>query len=275
MIDLHLHTTASDGRCTPVELVDRAADAGLTVMAVTDHDTTDAVEDVREAARTRNILAIPGIEMTAVEQGRDVHVLGYFLDPGDAVLQQFLAGQRESRIARVECIGRRLAEHGLPIDLDGILDEARQRRTRAIGRPQVARAMMAAGIVATVAEAFDRWLATGRPAFVPREGEAVASVIAVIHRAHGLASLAHPGRTGIDGRIPALRDSGLDAIEVYHSDHDVDQQRRYAGLAGDLGLLMTGGSDFHADPDRAVAPGTATLPLHEWHRLVRASSHGS
>ena len=126
MIDLHLHTTASDGRLSPGELVEQAAAAGLHVMAVTDHDTTAAVPDVQALARARGIDAISGIEITAIDAGRDVHVLGYFIDPAHAGLAAFLQRQRETRIARVEAIGRRLASLGVPIDLEGLLASARQ-----------------------------------------------------------------------------------------------------------------------------------------------------
>jgi predicted metal-dependent phosphoesterase TrpH len=127
--------------------------------------------------------------------------------------------------------------------------------------------MIEAGYVATVRDAFDQWLGHGRPAFVPRTGATPESVIAIIQRAGGLASLAHPGRTGIDGRLAALRDAGLDALEVFHSDHDPSQVERYRRIARGLGCLVTGGSDFHGDPDRAVSPGSTTLPADEWDRL--------
>ena len=135
MIDLHTHTTASDGRCAPAELVDRAAAAGVSVLAVTDHDTTAAWDDVRARARARELLAVPGIEITAIEDGRDVHVLGYFLDPADAALGTYLEAQRATRIARVEAIGERLAALGMPVDLRAVLAEARERTDRSLGRP--------------------------------------------------------------------------------------------------------------------------------------------
>lgn len=267
MIDLHLHTTASDGRLAPVELVQAAAAAGVTVLAVTDHDTTDAVGEVRRLAAEHGIEAISGIEITAVENGRDVHVLGYFLDPADAGLAEFLSVQRENRIARVEAIGARLAALGMPIDIAALVADARQHGSRSIGRPQVARALVAAGYAADTREAFDRWLGDGGAAFVPRTGCGVETVIGVIHRAGGLASLAHPGRTAIDARIPALAAGGLDAIEVYHTDHDEALVDRYRRLAGDLSLLVTGGSDFHGDPSHGVSPGSVTLPADAWERL--------
>jgi predicted metal-dependent phosphoesterase TrpH len=270
LIDLHLHTTASDGHCTPSRLVDRAAAAGVTVMAVTDHDTTAAVEEVRAHAAGRGIQAIGGIEITAVEDGRDVHMLGYFIDPGHAELNDFLARQRGARVERIEKIGARLAELGMPVNLQPLLREARRQTGRSIGRPKVAQAMIAAGYVANTQEAFDRWLARGLPAFVPRSGPTCAEVVEIVHHAGGLASLAHPGRTKIDARIVPLRDAGLDAIEVYHSDHDAVMVERYRRLAGELGLLTTGGSDFHGDPAHGFEPGTATLPADEWERLEAA-----
>jgi predicted metal-dependent phosphoesterase TrpH len=270
MIDLHLHTTASDGRSTPRELVEHAASAGLIVMAVTDHDTTASIDEVRAHARERGIEVVPGIEITAVEGGRDVHVLGYFLDPADAKLVEFLAGQRQTRVNRARAIAAALAELGMPIDLEASLAELRRLPGRSIGRPQVARAMVIAGHVANTREAFDRWLGRDRPAFIPRSGSPPEDVIAIIQRAGGLASLAHPGRTNIDARIPALRAAGLDAIEVYHSDHDAVTIGRYRQLAIELELLMTGGSDFHGDPNHGVMVGTATLPDDAWQRLHAA-----
>lgn len=270
LVDLHLHTTVSDGRCTPRELVARTAAAGVSVMAVTDHDTVAGVPEVQAHAGALGLLAIAGIEITAVEAERDVHMLGYFLEPSNAALGEFLATQRMIRIARVEAIGERLASLGMPLDLAPLLAEAREQTGRSIGRPRLARAMIDAGYVADTREAFDRWLARGCPAFVARTGASPEDVIAIIHAAGGLASLAHPVKTGIDARIPALRDAGLDAIEVYHSDHDAGCVARYAQLAASLDLLATGGSDFHGDPTHGLEPGSVTLPGVEWERLSAA-----
>jgi hypothetical protein len=275
VIDLHLHTTASDGRCTPEELVDRAAAARLSVMAVTDHDTTAATLEVREAARARGLEAVSGIEITAVEEGRDVHILGYFLDPIDGALNTFLVAQRASRIARVEAIGARLAALGVPIETGALIARARRAPGRSIGRPQIARAMIEAGHVADTRDAFDRWLGLGCPGFVPRDGAAPEAVIDVIHQAGGVASLAHPGKTAIDARIASLRSGGLDALEAFHPDHDAGLVQRYLAMARELELLVTGGSDFHADPARALEPGSVTLPDAEWERVRARASHGS
>jgi len=273
VIDLHLHTTASDGRLTPRELVERAHAAGLRVMAVTDHDTTAAVGDASRVGADVGVEVVAGIEVTAVEDGRDVHVLGYFLDPDDPTLAAFLTTQRLRRITRVRAIADRLASLGVPVDVDALLACARRETGKSIGRPQVARAMIDAGHVRDTREAFDRWLATGRPGFVAREGPSIEAVIDALHGAGGLASLAHPGKTLIDARIPALRDAGLDAIEVFHPDHDEVTRARYAERAAQLGCLMTGGSDFHGDPAHGLEPGAVTVPAGEWARLLGARAH--
>lgn len=270
MIDLHLHTTVSDGRCTPGELVGRAAAAGLSVLAVTDHDTIGAVAEVQAGCASRGMLGIPGIEITAVDEQRDVHMLGYFFDPDDSELAAFLTGQREVRMARVQAIATQLEALGMPIDLSAVLAAAPARGGRSLGRPQVARAMIDAGHVADTREAFDLWLGRGCPAFVPRTGASPERVIAIVHAARGLVSLAHPGRTRIDRRIPELAAAGLDALEVYHPDHDELAVGRYRHLASQHGLLVTGGSDFHGDPAYGLEPGAATLPQADWDILLAA-----
>lgn len=266
MVDLHLHTTASDGRYTPGELVARARDAGLHIIAITDHDTMAGIADAVSHARAAGIGLVPGIEITAVDAGMDVHMLAYFISPDDAVLEAFLATQRRARLDRVRDIGSRLEALGIPVDVPAILATCGQ-AGRAIGRPQVARAMVDAGHVSSVQDAFDRWLGQGRPACAPRVGPSPERVIEIVHASDGVVSLAHPKRTGIDPRIPALAAAGLDGIEVYHPDHDETAVRTYAALAGTLGLLVSGGSDFHGDPARGDSLGAAALPDEAWQRL--------
>lgn len=244
-----------------------AAAAGLTTIAVTDHDTTAAVGEVARLCAASGLTLVPGIEITAVENGRDVHVLGYFLNPDDAALGVFLERQRENRVARVQAIVARLASLGMPLDADRMVAEARRQTGRSIGRPQVARALVAAGHAADTNEAFERWLGAGRPGFLPRNGSPPEQVIAIVHHAGGLASLAHPAQTGVDARIPALRAAGLDALEAYHSDHDAAARDRYLQMAADLDMLVTGGSDYHGDPAHGLAPGSVSLPEHHWQRL--------
>ncbi len=275
MIDLHLHTTASDGRLTPTELVAHATASGVRILAVTDHDTTDGFDEAAVEAARLDVLVIPGIEITAVERGRDVHMLAYFFDRDEAAFGQFLAAQRATRVTRIAEMAARLDALGMPVDVKPLLDEARRDTGKSIGRPTLARAMIDAGHVATTREAFDTWLAQGRPAYVERAGAPPEDVIGIVHAAGGIVSLAHPGRTKLDERIPALRDAGLDAIEVYHSDHDVEMTTSYLDLARRLDLLITGGSDFHGEPARGIEPGASSLPEPDWRRLLDARGiHG-
>lgn len=259
MIDLHLHTTASDGTLTPSELVLQARLAGLSIFSITDHDTTAGTEAAADAARDAGLELIPGIEISAVADGRDVHVLGYFIDCTSLALRQFLVRQREDRLRRVYEIGQRLAELGVPVDLDPIAADAA--RGRSVGRPQMAAALLAAGHVATRNEAFDRFLGGDGPAFVPRRVPRPEEVIWIIHGVGGLASLAHPGLTRRDDLLPALAAAGLDALEVRHSDHDAEMEARYRGHARDLGLAVSGGSDYHGDAGHRISVlGQVTLP---------------
>jgi predicted metal-dependent phosphoesterase TrpH len=256
LIDLHLHTTASDGRLSPAELVARAAAAGLTTISVTDHDTVAALPEVTTAAKVGNIRVVTGIEITAVDDGRDVHMLGYFFDPGDAPLASLLERQRARRVARVREIGEKLAALGMPVDVESVLLKAAGRPGSSVGRPQVARELLRAGYVTSVQDAFDKWLATGRPAFIPRTGPGPAAIVEAIHDAGGVASMAHPGVTRRDELIAPLADGGMDAIEVYHSDHTPQDQHHYQVIAHRHRLLISGGSDFHGD-DPALVPGRA------------------
>lgn len=268
MIDLHLHTTASDGRLAPDALVARAAAAGLTVVSITDHDTTAGLPLAFEAARRCGIRLITGIEITAVERGRDVHVLGYFFSPGSQTLADFLTAQRADRVRRVAAIGSRLRELGYEIDITPLLDGARRQPARTIGRPQVADALVSAGHVADRTDAFDRLLGEGRPAYVARAGAPVVEVTSVIGAAGGIASLAHPGLLGMDADIPRLAREGLDALEVRHSDHDSSAESTYRQIAVTLGLAVSGGSDFHGDdPTHGARLGDVTLEQADFEAL--------
>lgn len=267
MIDLHLHTTASDGTLSPSELVSQARAAGLSIFSITDHDTTAGSEAAAVSARDAGLELIPGIEISAVDEGRDVHVLGYFIDPRSAGLRAFLDRQREDRLRRIHDMGERLAALGVPVDIAPILADAA--RGKSVGRPHVASALLAAGHVTTRDEAFDRFLEFGGPAFVPRCGARPEDVITIVHDAGGIASLAHPGITKRDDRIPALAAAGLDALEARHSDHDAATEARYRALAQDLGLAVSGGSDFHGHGigHRACMLGVVALPAQDFAAL--------
>ena len=268
MIDLHLHTTASDGRSSPDDLVREASAAGLRTIAVTDHDTTAAVSHVTAAAQRAGLVCIPGIEMTAVLDGRDVHILGYFLDPGDEELNAFLEIQREERRRRLEEIGDRLAGAGAPIDVPTLI-AASTGTGRSVGRPLAAQALVAAGYARDIADAFDRFLSEGQPGFVPRRGSPPVDVVRLIANAGGIASLAHPGKLKRDDILPDLVTHGLAAVEVFHPDHGPDDVARYAAFAEAHHLGTTGGSDYHGPGSgRSQALGRVTLPADAFAALV-------
>jgi predicted metal-dependent phosphoesterase TrpH len=268
MIDLHTHTTASDGRCTPEELVERAAAAGVTVLAVTDHDTVAGTSRTAAACARAGIEFVPGIEITAIVDGGDVHVLGYFIDGDSLALRSFLAEQRQHRVDRIRQMVDRLAGHGMVLDGDAIVAPAIANPSVSIGRPSVARALVAAGHVVSIDEAFGKWLGHGCPGFLPRMGAHPDEVFDRIHKAGGIASLAHPVLVGHDEWIPGFAAAELDALEAYHSDHDAAATERYLRMADDLGLAVSGGSDYHADEAHGPGrPGSVSLPAERFDAL--------
>lgn len=267
MIDLHLHTTASDGALSPQALVARVAAAGLTTIAVTDHDTIAGLAEARDAAARLGLTFVNGIEITAVEDGRDVHVLGYYIRPDDVRLGTFLQAQRADRIRRVHEIAARLAALGCAVDVRAIVPAARGGRT--VGRPQIADALVAGGYAADRDEAFDRYLGECGSAFVSRRGPSAAEVVRAVAEAGGIASMAHPGLTRRDDLIAPLAAAGLAALEVCHSDHDAATEARYRELADTYQLAVSGGSDFHADDSRrGPCLGRVVLPHADFARLA-------
>jgi predicted metal-dependent phosphoesterase TrpH len=269
MVDLHLHTTASDGTLSPARLVEASKHAGLTTISITDHDTTAGIPEGQNAAADLGLELVPGLEISTVADGRDLHLLGYFIDPASRVLREFLERQRQERARRIVVMADRLAALGCPIDAESVLAAAAHGRS--VGRPQLAAALVNAGYVRTPDEAFQRFLEYGGPAYEPRRGASPQDAIQIVHQAGGLASLAHPGPSRRDELIPVLAAAGLDAIEARHPDHTADVEARYRAIASELRLLTTGGSDFHGETGhRAPAPGTVTLTLEEFASLRAA-----
>ena len=261
-----MHTTASDGLLTPAALVARVVEVGLTTISVTDHDTLGGLKDVRKYTDAANIRLIPGIEVTSVHNERDVHILGYFIDENDTSFATFLAKGRSQRVERAREIAARLESLGCPIDIERVFTDA-ARRGASVARPLIADALMRHGHVMTRQEAFDRFLASGKPAFVARVGSSPMDVVDAIHRARGIASLAHPGVTRQPDLIEPLAAHGLDALEAYHSDHTPEVR---AGLLADaqrLNLAVSGGSDYHGDDSRRPLGGV-TLPESVFNDLV-------
>ena len=274
MIDLHMHTTASDGRCTPEELVHSAYEKGIRTMAVTDHDTMGGVAGAAEAAAALGMAFVPGIEITSVHGGKDVHVLAYFLADLTQDLRDLLAEQRRNRIGRASEIAHRLAAVGAPIDVDALMEAGTALGGKSLARPQIAQALIAAGHVMTVAEAFERFLAEDGPAYVPHTGASPMHVVELIADAGGVSSLAHPGYTKKDEIIPDMADAGLVAIEAYHSSHDEAAVAHYLAIARTFGLAVSGGSDYHgAGTRRSEFFGVVNLPSSHYEALCERSAH--
>lgn len=263
-----MHTTASDGRATPAMLVEDLVAAGITTCAVTDHDTTASIDAVTALASPHGIRVIPGIEITAVANDEDVHMLGYGFDPLHQGLVAFLEAQRLDRRRRLDEMNARLTTLGVPVDLEGMIAAHRTNGGRALGRPLLAAALLQAGHVVSMNEAFERFLGSGRPAFIARRGASPADVVGLVHAAGGIVSIAHPAKLKRDALIEPLAEAGLDAIEAFHPDHDFNATLHYRQRAARLRLAVTGGSDFHGrDAGRVNAMGKVTLPLDEFARL--------
>jgi hypothetical protein len=259
-LDLHVHTTSSDGTLSPADTIAAAAERGVTLIAITDHDTTDGIAEAQAAAPGAGVILIPGIELSADSESQDIHVLGYFLDPASEELQAELRDLRESRNARNERIIEKLAALGARVPPERVQEIA---GPGSVGRPHIAAAMVEAGHVSNQGEAFHRFLARNKPAFAPRKQLTPARACEIIHRVGGLAALAHPVKIGSRAAMENALDGGMDAIEVYHSDHSAHETENLLALTKERGLLVVGGSDTHGPhSDRPVAIGSVTIP--EW-----------
>jgi len=264
-LDLHLHTTHSDGSCTPTEVVNMAHRAGVTALAITDHDIMTGVSEAITAGQPCGIEIIPGVEISSLAGNSELHILGYFLDQRDSDLLARLKTLRDGRHRRNPQIIERLQTLGIDITYDEVRALA---GSDSVGRPHIARALMDKRVVTSAKEAFDRFLAEGKPAYVPRVLPSPAEAIRWIKAARGLAVLAHPTWVKVAEHplvdlVRQLKADGLDGVEVYYSTHAARQTREYLSLAQQLGLLITGGSDFHGitKPDIEVGIGKGTLRI--------------
>jgi 3',5'-nucleoside bisphosphate phosphatase len=258
-VDLHAHSTASDGAATPAALVAAARQVGLAAIALTDHDTVSGVRAAIAASEGSGLRVVPGVELSAVDASGETHLLGLHLADLDS-LDARLAELREMRRTRAERIVQRLNALGVGITMEDVLERA---GGGAIGRPHVARALIANGWAADLRTAFDRYLAAGRPAFVAKDRLSLADAIGMVHRAGGVAVLAHPGASATSERVKAFAALGLDGVEVRHPSHDDAEIGRILALTERLGLLPSGGSDWHGQPDGSRALGVMRVPI-EW-----------
>lgn len=266
-IDLHLHTTHSDGSFSTREVMTFAKQAGVTALAITDHDIVEGIAEATAIGAELGIEVVPGVEISSRLGESELHILGYFLNWTDPLLAQRLSSLRDSRHTRNPKIVQRLNELGIPITYEEVRALA---GTESVGRPHIARLLMEKKFVTSAKEAFDRYLANGRPAFVDRELPEPAQAVQWIREAGGVPVLAHPTwvRTSADGLrtlIRELKATGLGGIEVHYSTHTPSQTTEYLDLAKQCDLVVTGGSDFHGvtKPDIEVGIGRGQLKVSE------------
>jgi predicted metal-dependent phosphoesterase TrpH len=244
--DLHVHTIYSDGTYTPTELMRAAKRENLAAIAVTDHDTLDAIPDCIRAAAEAGIEFIPGVEITCSVNAQEIHLLAYFFGDAwrDRDLHAVLEHSKRVRERRVEEFVAKLNSLGIGLTVDDV-HACSEHGT--IGRPHVAQALVRRGFTKNQEESFDRFLRRGKPAYVERYRMEAAEAIGHVKRAGGVAVLAHPALNRVDEQIPHMVSQGLDGLEVWHSRHSQPQTNRYLRLTEELGLLATGGSDCHGE----------------------------
>ena len=262
--DLHTHSTASDGTYAPADVVRLAAEAGLHTIALTDHDTLHGVAAAERQGAVAGVRVISGAEFSVGAPWGEMHLLGYFLPEANPRLAAFLAGQREARAERMREVVRRLQKVGVALSLEAVHREA---GGDALGRPHAARALVRGKHVEGIGAAFDRYLGRGRPAFVPKQLPGLEAVTALVSEVGGVTSAAHLKGRGTRPVLERLRASGVDAVEVRHPAHDVERAASLDRLAVDLGLLRSGGTDWHgedeADEGGRAHLGAITVPT-EW-----------
>lgn len=265
-IDLHLHTTASDGQYSPEAIVQSARRLALDVIAITDHDTIDGIAPAQAEAQRAGALppirVLPGIELSAEDEAGDVHMLGYCFDPESTVLRDRLVDFRSRRYSRGQMIVEKLAALGMPLSWEQVLAHATAGDvTGSIGRPHIARALVDAGYVDSVRMAFDRYLHNGGPAYVARARLTPEEAVELIHAAGGVAVLAHPGLLADPlAMVERLVPVGLDGVEVMHPKNPVTVRLNVLALASRYDLIVTGGSDFHGDAISAGSMGSENPP---------------
>jgi 3',5'-nucleoside bisphosphate phosphatase len=277
-IDLHTHSRASDGTDTPAGLVRAAAEAGLDVLAITDHDTADGWAEAQAAADEVGLTLVPGMEISTRLRGRGVHLLAYFPDPDYPPLAAELGKVLHGRASRVPTMIDRLNRLGIEVTEDDVRDASAG--AAASGRPHVADALVTLGVVPDRTAAFDRYLGWGRPAHVDRYAVALEDAITMVRASGGLSVVAHPwGRGGLgrpdETTFAALKELGLNGIEVDHQDHDTAARERLRAIARDLDLVATGSSDYHGSGKQDHDLGVNTTDPGEYERLISARVTGT
>ena len=262
--DLHLHTNFSDGTYSPAELVALAARHKLSGISLTDHDTVEGCERAARACAAVNIEFITGTELTAEQNGNEIHLLGYGFDPLNPKLLAEISKFQAVRQQRIHEMVARLNELNIPLQVEAVFSLA---NCQSPGRPHVARALAQAGFVANLDEAFERFLKKNRPAWVPKARMSALEGMELIHQAGGVAVMAHPGLNRTDDVIPGLVRAGMDGIECFHTKHTPSMARNYLALAAKYRLLVTGGSDCHGMSKGKPLIGTMRLPYDHVEKL--------
>ena len=273
-VDLHMHTTRSDGRLTPTELVELVASRGVKTFAITDHDTTEGLEEAAAAvAKHPDMTMIEGVELSTDIRGSEVHILCYFVDKSDERFQAKLAEFREGRYARGKGMVEKLTELGLPLSWDRVLEIAGD---ASVGRPHVARALIEAGYISTNQEAFDKYIGRDGPAYVEREKLTPEEAIALGVSNGAVAVLAHPVYVkGVEDVLPSMKEAGLKGMEVHYSTFSSQDEQRFKNLARAHGLIPCGGSDYHGIHDDERLPGDAGPPQSSVEALRALSRNAS
>ncbi|WP_066635431.1 PHP domain-containing protein [Desulfolucanica intricata] len=241
-VDLHVHTSVSDGTDTPEQVVEQALSIGLEAIAITDHDILEGISAAQEAARGKNIEIVPGIELSTVYKQKEIHVLGYYIDRENEEFLNYLTIFRNARRERIIKITEKLLGLGINLDLERVMAIAGD---GSAGRPHVAEAMVEIGAVSSMSEAFEKYIGFNGPAYVPRFKLSPTEAVKLILSAKGVPVLAHPGLDVNKSLISELIDAGIQGIEVYHPSHSWDQINLYTALARVNSLIITGGSDYH------------------------------
>lgn len=259
-VDLHLHSSVSDGVLSPAEVVTKAAELGLTMISLTDHDNVDGITPALKAAEDYpSLTLIPGLEVSTDTYTGEVHVLGYYIDHSNPELLASLKKLRDSRLGRAQKMIAKLSGMGLPVEWERVKELS---GNGSVGRPHIARALLEKGYIDTLKEAFSKYIGFGGPAYVPREKMTPAEAIELITRSDGLAVLAHPlGIPNLDTLLKTLVKAGLTGIEVYYKDYPSEDRESLADLAEKHGLIATGGTDYHGlDDSTEVMMGEAGVP---------------
>jgi 3',5'-nucleoside bisphosphate phosphatase len=268
--DLHIHTKFSDGSLSPRDVVKAASERGLRCISITDHDSVSGIDEAMSAGNAYNVEIIPGVEMSAEESGREMHILGYCINYRDPRLLDFLKKIRQDRIKRLHSMADMLKQHGVDIDAEDIMDSAGD---VSISRLHIAKYMQEKGFVANWRDAFAKYIGDSKPCYVASFRYSSKEVIDIIKLSGGVSIIAHPGLNRLDHILPRLVSEGIDGIEAFHSEHSSGTAKGYEEFANKNNLLVTGGSDCHGNLKGGLLIGKTAVPYSYIEALKNASKN--